>query len=159
MENNKHSKTKKIFKIAGITLALIALACIITGFADFFIKIRNEEMPSLFFLLIIGFPCLGVGLALTMAGFRKEIMNYVKNESVPVINDMNREIAPGIGAIADAIKNSDTQTVTCKECGEQNPADSNFCKKCGATLKHACPDCNAPVDGDSLFCPRCGRRL
>lgn len=154
----KHAKNKKVLKIVGIVLLLAGVCCAVTGFVDMGLSMRRMEMPRLFFLLIIGFPSIGIGGMLTLMGFRKEVATYIKNESVPVFNEASEEMKPGISAIAGAVKDAG-KTVVCPYCGSANGADDNFCRKCGKPLSSVCPRCGASVAPDSFFCPKCGERL
>lgn len=116
-------------------------------------------MPKLFWLMFIGVPCLGVGGSLLGFAYRREIMNFNKNESVPVINDAAGEIAPAVRNIAEAVKTADEKpTVKCA-CGEENPAGSKFCRKCGRLLAGVCPDCGKEVGANDEFCNNCGAKL
>lgn len=49
----------------------------------------------------------------------------------------------------------------CHQCGSQNPAASQFCRKCGANLEAGlrCAQCGFDSPEDSLFCTRCGQRF
>ena len=87
MDDKKHRQTKTILKILGVIFATGGLICAIRGFADCFRAFGGEGVPKLFFLCFIGFPILFVGIVCLTFGFRKEITRYVKNESVPVINE------------------------------------------------------------------------
>lgn len=154
----KHAKNKKVLKIVGIVLLLAGVCCAVTGFVDMGLSMRRMEMPRLFFLLIIGFPSIGIGGMLTLMGFRKEVATYIKNESVPVFNEASEEMKPGISAIAGAVKEAG-RTVVCPNCGYANDADGNFCSKCGKPLTSACPHCGADVTADAVFCSKCGEKL
>ena len=155
----KHIKTKKKLKIIGLIVLIIGLCCTVAGFVNFGISIAKGEMPKLFFLLIIGLPCAGIGGMLTAAGFRKEIMTYTAKESAPAVNIMGQSVAPGISAIAAAAKAADPSPVICPECGESNAAGSNFCKNCGKKLLSKCPKCGTSVEEGSGFCSNCGEKL
>ena len=155
----KHAKNKKILKVIGIILLIAGVCCAVTGFVDMGLSMRRMEMPRLFFLLIIGFPSIGIGGMLTLMGFRKEVATYIKNESVPVFNEASEEMKPGISAVASAVKEGVTASVTCPACGESNTEGSNFCRKCGKPLSSVCPRCGATVAPDSFFCPKCGEKL
>ncbi len=52
--------------------------------------------------------------------------------------------------------------VTCT-CGETNPANSRFCRKCGKPLTSSmvstCPSCGAEVKPGANFCGKCGTSL
>ncbi len=154
----KHQKTKRIFKILGIIFTIAGLALAITGFASIFIAMNNEEMPSLFWCCFVGFPVLAVGLWMLMLGFRKEFMQYAKNETVPVFNDAAQQAQPGISAIADAVREK-SDSVVCPNCGNPCPQDAKFCEKCGSALYKSCPDCGEQVSLDAQFCKKCGKKL
>ena len=52
----------------------------------------------------------------------------------------------------------------CPACGAEQPADSRFCGRCGATFPSEengieCPNCHNLVEYDSKFCTVCGVRL
>lgn len=158
-DNKKHLKIKKILKIIGPIVLVTGVALAIAGLVDFAINMRKFEQPKLFFLFFIGFPCIGVGSMLTAMGFKKEMMTYVKNEATPVFNEMGHDIAPGISAISNAVRNPDNVKRVCPVCGEENSDDNNFCKKCGNPLIKKCPSCNTVVEEDSAFCPNCGQKL
>ncbi len=49
-----------------------------------------------------------------------------------------------------------SRDVTCHECGAENPAQRNFCGKCGAGLWCICPGCSSHVPADEAFCGVCG---
>ena len=155
-EQKKHGKHKLILKIVGGVLALAGAVLIIVGFVNMFTSIRQETFPDLFFLLIIGFPCLAFGAAALMFGFRKEVANYMRQESAPVFNQFGQQIAPGISAIAGAAQNSQN---VCKTCGTANEAESKFCRSCGAPLTQVCANCGETVEADSAFCNKCGQKL
>lgn len=55
-------------------------------------------------------------------------------------------------------------TVTCGDCGSEVPADSKFCRSCGAEVTAApganyCPGCGTEATGDGAFCTDCGEQL
>ena len=109
MKNENHEKLKKRLKIAGFILLAVGFVCTVVGMANFFSSAMggDGEMPKLFWLMFIGVPCLGVGGSLLGFAYRREIMNFNKNESVPVINDAAGEIAPAVRNIAEAVKTAD----------------------------------------------------
>lgn len=57
----------------------------------------------------------------------------------------------------------------CPECGQENPADVNFCAQCGAKLPELpkppapqtvfCPGCGAQLNAGMKFCTKCGTKL
>lgn len=155
---NKHQQTKKQLKTIGIILVSIGGVCTITGFIDFFISVANMSQPSLFFLLFIGNPLLGIGASMLTFAFRGEIMRYNKNESVPIINEASEEMKPAFRNVASAVKGTMNDQVICS-CGTANDKNSRFCKKCGKELFKVCPNCNEKVENDSEFCTKCGTKL
>lgn len=155
---NNHQKTKKQLKVIGIILVSIGGVCAIIGFVDFFIAMANMSQPTMFFLLFIGIPLLGIGGSILGFAFRSEIMRYNKNESVPIINEASDEMKPTFRNVASAVKESMNESIVCS-CGTTNDKDSRFCKKCGKELYKVCPNCNAKVENDSEFCTKCGTKL
>lgn len=155
-KNLKHEKTKKILKIVGPVVALCGLGLAIMGFVDMIISTQNEEMPSLFWGLMAGLPMLGIGGMICLMGYRRELSRYVKNESVPVINEAGEEITPAVSAIAGAVKG--TEENICPHCGKGNADDAKFCRHCGGELTITCPVCGEKVK-DGKFCEKCGAKL
>ena len=164
MENNmdKHKRTKKILKIVGILMIIAAIVCIVFGFISFSNALGGSEPPNLFFLLMIGFPLLVVGIFLTLMGCQKEIARYIKNESVPIFNEMGQEIKPGVSGITKAVKdglNSDENSQIVCECGQYNDKDSLYCSACGRALKKTCPMCGNGLEQKDKFCSKCGYKV
>ena len=128
-EQLRHQKTKKTLKIVGITLISVGFICTIIGFVSFFMAFGTSEFPKLFFFAFIGLPMLGIGGGITLFGFKSEITRYSKNESVPVINDMAKDISPAVRELAGAVKEGINQdsTIKCKKSGELNKSGSKFC--------------------------------
>ena len=160
-ENRKHNATKKALKIIGIVCIVTGGIFAVIGFIDFFSSM-GKGMPTKFWCLFIGIPLTAIGLMITSFAFKREISRYVKNESVPVINEAGREISPAIRDIASAVKDGfddkTTNGVRCS-CGEINAPDSKFCKKCGKSLVKQCPSCGEEISSDSTFCNYCGTKL
>ena len=160
--NDKHLKNKKLFKILGITLTLIGSICMIIGIASFFKGFSNMEQPKLFYFCFIAVPFLGIGINLLTLGFKSEILNYHKNESVPVINEASSELKPTIKNVVEAVKeesgSSVTNTIVCS-CGAINDKSSKYCKNCGKPLFLVCPNCGANCDINSKYCNNCGNKL
>lgn len=157
MDNNKHQKAKKLFKILGLVIFVLGAIFAIIGFVSFFSSFGTGEMPRFFFFAFIGLPMIGVGTSLLVFGFRKEILTYTKNESIPVINEAGEEIAPAVSSITKAV-HAGTQSIICS-CGTVNDANSTFCKNCGKPLSTICPVCGKKIEADSKFCNHCGNRL
>ena len=160
MDNSKHLKTKKVFKILGISLLSIGTILALIGFIDFFVSINTSDMPHLFFLCMIGLPLIGVGLMFTLTGFRHEISSYVVQETAPITNEMSEAITPAVQNIAAAAKEGfeKTNEIRCS-CGKYNEENSKFCGGCGKPLAKVCPACHKQIDGDNSFCNHCGTKL
>ena len=47
----------------------------------------------------------------------------------------------------------------CTKCGNENPAEADFCIKCGTGLKNNCPKCGAENPPEAGFCMKCGTNL
>lgn len=167
MNEQKHNETKKKLRIAGIILLVIGAICAITGFADMFISVSNAGMPSLFFLLFLGFPMIFIGTVLLIFSFKKEIGTYIKNESVPVINEAADELKPAVKSVVSAVKEGLKGEETkdekgervCPHCGKHNDDDHAFCAYCGKPLGKVCPVCGAKQNLDDAFCGKCGAKL
>ena len=87
-EKRRHDQIKLTLKIIGISLIVIGAILVIVGMVDFFSAMNSEDMhaPTKFWCLFWGLPCVGIGIAMTVFGYRQEITRYIKNESVDVIN-------------------------------------------------------------------------
>lgn len=49
--------------------------------------------------------------------------------------------------------------MVCTKCQTNNPAEAQFCLKCGNALSQACSSCKAGNPIGAQFCQRCGNRL
>lgn len=156
----KHEKTKKKLKIIGPCVLGAGLIFAIVGFVDFFKAFNSSDMtgPKLFWCLFIGFPMIAIGLMITVIGFNREMARYMKNEKVPVVNEMGEEITPAVKAVASAVKSTEEKP-RCPYCGAETEKDSMFCPECGKQLKKTCSSCGETVDGDSKYCDNCGIKL
>lgn len=165
MKNKTHSRAKLILKITGAIVAAGGLACTIAGFANMIVSTQNSEAPDLFWLIIIGFPCIGFGLMLLLLGFRRELATYAKNEAAPVLNEAAHDLSPAVQVTAQAVREglsaqSDaTKAIACPHCSAQNPAGNKFCTSCGKPLVVTCPHCGHPADSGAAFCGNCGQPL
>lgn len=131
-QERQHQKKKIIIRIIGSILLALGVVCAIIGFVDISKSFQEERMPMIW-LFFIGFPLIAIGGFMVIVSFQRSIQRYVKNESVPVFNEMGQQIAPGISSIANSVKRGVEQTV-CPDCGEANEADAKFCNKCGRRL-------------------------
>lgn len=157
---DKHEKTKMILKICGGILLAVGIILALIGFIDFFGSIKSGTgMPDKFWCLILGLPLTGCGGMLLSIGFKREFMNYNKNESVPVINDASKDLQPAFKNIAEAVtRGSDEKSKTCS-CGAINDENAKFCKSCGKKLTLTCPFCGDELAPDSKYCDNCGAKL
>ncbi len=159
-EKAKHEKTKKTLKTLGLILTACGAILTIICFIDFFSTMYSfSGMPKLFFLGFIGLPMLGIGIMLLTWGNRSEIGRYVKNESVPVVNEAVQELKPSIEAVVGAVKGTgetEKKENVCPSCGKVNQPDNNFCDGCGARLHKVCPHCGARQEAGDKFCGNCG---
>ena len=163
-KQKRHNKTKRGLKIIGICLTVGGLACTVAGSVSFFSALGSGELPKLFWLLMIGLPMMTIGVAMLTFGFRKEIGTYIKDETVPVVNEAGTELTPAVKAVAQAAaegmtaQNANGQK-TCPACGAENGADKNFCEACGTPLTATCPHCGSAVGAGAAFCGNCGKKL
>lgn len=158
-----HARTKLMLKIFGILLTAAGVTFAAVGFASFFGSMGGGGMPDKFWCCFVGFPLLFAGISMLSFGFRREITTYVKNESVPVVNEAAEETKPALRAIGSALREgmseAEANTSVCSACGQKNGADAKFCGNCGAPLKKICPSCGKESDSASKFCDNCGTKL
>lgn len=159
-----HKALKKRLKIAGFILLFVGIVFAAIGFISFFSAFGGSSMPRYFWCAFIGLPMIAIGAGLLGFAYKQEISRYVKNESVPVINEAGREVAPAVRDIASAVKEglsddaSQNAFVRCS-CGELNEKGSKYCKCCGKSLVAFCPDCGKEIAPNSTFCNHCGSKL
>ena len=51
------------------------------------------------------------------------------------------------------------KTLTCPQCRESFPDDSNVCPACGFAAVSKCPECGSRISFSDRFCSACGHRL
>lgn len=166
-ENNttpaSHLKLKKNLRIAGFACLGLGLVLTAAGMISFFSAFTTGEMPRFFFCAFIGLPLCGVGGAMLSFAYRGEVMRYVKNEGMPVVNEAGKEFAPTLrdlsAAAREGWKESETAEGPVCSCGTKNDPGSRFCKNCGNPLVSVCPACGAEVKAGSKFCSSCGNKL
>lgn len=160
-KQKKHKKIKITLRIVGSILLLAGIIFVIIAMVDFFLSVAEfNGRPSKMWGFLCGVPLIPIGTGLLALGFKKEMMGYIKNESVPIINELGQEVSPAIQNIAAAVKKGATKsTGTTCSCGQINNSESKFCKNCGKSLIQTCPNCNAQIDKDGKFCDKCGEKL
>ena len=128
--NNKNKVVKIILRIVGFSLLIIGLVLTIIGFVNF----GNFE-SNLFMLTFIGLPCIAFGIGITVFSFSQNIARFIKNEHASVMNEFAEDINPAIKSFASAVNEGlNEQEFKLCACGNKNPADAQFCNKCGAKL-------------------------
>ena len=90
--SNNHGKFKKAMKIAGLILLAIGIVFIVIGVADFAHAFKSEEKPEKFWTFFVGFPLFAFGAMCTMIGFHREIVKYMKDETMPVTKEAAKEL-------------------------------------------------------------------
>ena len=90
--NNNHEKFKKTMKAAGLILLAIGIIFIVIGVADFAHAFKSEERPEKFWTFFVGFPLFAFGAMCTMIGFHREIVKYMKDETMPVTKEAAKEL-------------------------------------------------------------------
>lgn len=159
MDNNNHEETKKKLKIIGFIVLGAGIILSAIGLISFFSAFGSGDFPKLFFLVFPGFPMIGIGASMLSFAYKREIMRYSKNESVPVINEAIEEVGPTVKKVVSEEKTSDEKTKKCPDCGAENSDKNKFCSECGAALNKVCPSCGNTVEAEDKFCPNCGTKL
>ena len=90
-QERQHQKKKIIIRIIGSILLALGVVCAIIGFADMAKSFQEERMPKIW-LFFIGFPSIAIGGFMLIVSFQRSIQRYVKNESVPVFNEMGQQV-------------------------------------------------------------------
>lgn len=103
--SNNHGKFKKAMKIAGLILLAIGIVFIVIGVADFAHAFKSEERPEKFWTFFVGFPLFAFGAMCTMIGFHREIVQYMKDETMPVTKEAAKELKAAL--TEDGAKKSD----------------------------------------------------
>lgn len=90
--SKNHEKFKKTMKIAGLTMLAIGIVFIVIGAVDFAHAFGGEDGPKKFWVFFVGFPLFAFGAMCTMIGFHREIVQYMKDETMPVTKEAAKEI-------------------------------------------------------------------
>lgn len=139
--NEEREKKKRTCKIVGLCMLIGGAVLFITGLVGMFFNgyLGILAAPG----VVLAFCSIGV----ITIGFRREIVQRGKDEMMPILQELKRELAP-----ADA-------KLKCTYCGAENEPDGKFCKECGKPLYEVCPHCGAQVNRDGKFCDKCGIEL
>ena len=90
--SKNHEKFKKAMKIAGLTVLAIGIVFIVIGAVDFAQAFKSEDGPKKFWAFFVGFPLFALGAMCTMIGFHREIVQYMKDETMPVTKEAAKEL-------------------------------------------------------------------
>lgn len=95
LQTPKHEATRSLLRIAGPSIALVAVIFLIVGAVNFFSSFGGFEPPRLFWCFFVGMPLLFVGSVLSMFGFMGAVARYAAAEQVPVATDAINDLADG----------------------------------------------------------------
>ncbi len=144
----QQSGVRTFLRVGGPILLVIGGLMTIAALASFFGSFGSlSGPPSNFWMGFVGLPLIGIGWAMTQAGYLGPASRYISGEVTPTLRDTLGAL--GIGG----------ERRTCASCGAQSDPDSRFCDSCGKPLGRACPSCGADNDGDARFCDGCGNAL
>ena len=79
-------------KTAGLILLAVGIVFIVIGAVDFAQAFKGENGPEKFWAFFVGFPLFAVGAMFTMIGFHREIVKYMKDETMPVTKEVAQEL-------------------------------------------------------------------
>lgn len=136
------SHAKLIQRIVGGIITVLGAALFVIGL----VFIRND-MPY-WFVMFIGLSVAVMGAFLFVFGFQRESSKYV----------MTEHLEESEYPEAERVSFSRRATIVC-ECGQVNDASSDYCKKCGKSLRKVCGKCGASVPVDADFCDKCGASM
>ena len=161
----KHARNKRSLFIAGTSLTSVGGIMIVIGIVLLAraVRMTSDSDVSSFVgagvCLVIGFGLASFGSIILAISKRQEISRYMKNETVPVINEASQELKPAVKNFVSAAKEADDQTVICPNCQNPNSSTAKFCSQCGLPLSKVCPKCGKASSFDASFCASCGEKL
>jgi len=168
----QHRKVRTGLRIAGVTLMVIGVVLLMTGFTGFVSAFVNTENPTnqpnfgQMLLMIPGLLMVGIGAKMCLLGWAGSIAKYGVREGAPAaaegVNLVGMGATPGIKAIATAVGaglREDRTRVACQSCGDLQLSDARFCDGCGAGMGSACPSCGTTGEALAKFCTQCGASL
>lgn len=126
----------KAVGFAFLALAIYGLVLTFTGFGDFE---TNDFMIGGFlftFSLVIAIPCLVSGFSRSIARLKAKTALHIHTENRDTLAQLattQAEItSQAVATTAQAVRKGLAEnTMFCKHCGTEIPADSKFCKHCG----------------------------
>ena len=197
-----HAAKRRFLRVLGPLLILVGLICLVSGFKSTFVdgpsRFMARESPfpgqspgfdgmlfrqkssspfGRFWLMFVGMPLLGIGVIVTVLGYKGAVARYAAGELAPVAKDTVNYMANGTrdsvrtiasaigeglrGSAAGADSDSQVTVVRCHKCNAENDSGAKFCSQCGAALQKskACLSCNELNDPDARFCDNCGKGL
>lgn len=170
-----HNATRDALRVLGPLVFVVGGLFMLVGVVDFFSSFGSMRPPTMFWCCFVGMPLMGIGGALTKAGFAGKIVRYYSQELTPAATDTfnyaARETKDSIRDIADAIGDglrgdhvpggAPMLACRCPRCSHDNSPEARFCSQCGVALNQqiACPTCQAMNDPDAKFCDKCGKPL
>lgn len=168
MSEAEFRRIRGVLRMGGPVLTGIGVVLFVIGIVDFFASAGSFGGPRRFWMVMLGLPMLGVGLAMLRLGYIGKFARYYGRAIGPAasrtFNEVARGSRPGFGAIARAFAGdgaSADEDRICGACGEVNRAGSVFCRGCGERLPEAgvCGACGNRMDTEARFCDRCGADL
>lgn len=164
-----HKKVKTVFKVLGPIFIIAGLGGVIysivnlVNFSDFGLGSSMTKVSNNGLSLFLSFIALGIGVFLTTAGFRREIIRYEANEIAPVVKDVANYMLDGTRVELNKTLNRNQEVnnknIVCFNCHKLTDADSVFCENCGTMVKKVCGHCGEKIDGDAKFCKNCGKKI
>lgn len=158
LNETSYQKNNKKVKLAGIIVIVIGICLLCAGIITA-VSAARLEVPELgepgwyesesnknnttflgLFMVMIGIFLTAMGCKIRFGiGNRRQIMAYRTQEVMPITREGVEKMTPTMRTaareIARGVKEgfSDQETLFCRYCGAQIPADSVFCNKCGKT--------------------------
>lgn len=114
-------------KAAGLILLAIGIIFIVIGVADFAHAFKSEERPEKFWTFFVGFPLFAFGAMCTMIGFHREIVKYMKDETMPVTKEAAKELKAALTEDEKADATADGGAAN--EANADNAADKQSAEK------------------------------
>ncbi len=120
-------------RVGGAVALVVGLALVVAGGLDFFGSMNGPQMPTKFWMFMVGLPVLAVGGFLLQAGFAGVGARYAAGEYAPVVKDAASYLTAGRGVVG-AGRTAPESGPYCRSCGTRNDAEARFCDGCGAPM-------------------------